>query len=151
MAAVVWAYGLAPVQTDYAEQTKDGPDLIAVAPGGGIAVIECTIGLLKAQNKLANLARRAVVTRERMQVAALGPPTVLPVIVTRLRRAEVEAELDAATEAGVLVLTRENLEAAVEQALLMQDGDAVFRRGLESLERSRADLATKRGQTPPVV
>ena len=86
-----------------------------------------------------------------MQVAALGPPTVLPVIVTRLRRAEVEAELDAATEAGVLVLTRENLEAAMDQALLLQDGDAVFRRGLEALERSRADLATKRGQTPTVV
>jgi hypothetical protein len=151
VAAVVWAYGLAPLQTDYAEQTKDGPDLIAVAPGGGIAVIECTIGLLKAHNKLANLARRAVVTRERMQVAALGPPTVLPVIVTRLRRAEVEAELDAATEAGVLVLTRENLEAAMDRVLLLQDGDAVFRRGLEALERSRADLVTKRAQTPTVL
>ena len=51
----------------------------------------------------------------------------------------------------MLVLTRENLEAAMDQALLLQDGDAVFRRGLEALERSRADLATKRGQTPPVV
>jgi hypothetical protein len=146
VAAVVWAYGLAPVQTDYAEQTKDGPDLVAVAPGGGVAVIECTVGLLKAQNKLANLARRAVVIRERMQSAALVPPTVLPVIVSRLRRAEVEAELDAATEAGVLVLTRENLEAAMNEALLLKDGDAVFRQGLEAVERARADLAAKRGQ-----
>ena len=146
VAAVVWAYGLAPVQTDYAEQTREGPDLIAVAPGGGVAVIECTVGILKAHNKLANLVRRTVVIRERMQSAALVPPTVLPVIVTRLRRAEIEAELDAATEAGVLVLTRENLEAAMNEALLLQDGDAVFRRGLETVERARADLAAKRGQ-----
>jgi hypothetical protein len=148
VSAVVWAYGLAPVQSDYAEQTRDGPDLIAVAPSGGIAVIECTVGLLKAHNKLANLARRAVAIRERMQAAALVPPTVLPVIVTRLRRAEVEAELDAATEAGVLVLTRENLEAAMNEALLLHDGDAVFRRGLEAVERARAELAAKRGPWP---
>ena len=148
VAAVVWAYGLAPVQTDYAEQTKEGPDLLAVAPSGGIAVIECTIGLLKAHNKLASLVRRTVAIRERMQAAALVPPTVLPVIVTRLRRAEIEAELDAATEAGVLVLTRENLEAAMNEALLLQDGDAVFRRGLETVERARADLAAKRGPWP---
>ncbi len=144
--AVVWAYGLAPVQTDYADQTKDGPDMLAVAPSGGIAVIECTIGLLKAQNKLANLVRRSVTIRDRMQAAALVPPTVLPVIVTRLRRPEVEAELDAATEAGILVLTRENLEAAMNETLLLPDGDAVFRRGLEAVERARADLAAKRGQ-----
>ncbi len=146
VAAVVWAYGLAPVQTDYAEQTKEGPDLIAVAPGGGVAVIECTVGLLKAQNKLANLVRRSFAIRERMQAAALVPPTVLPVIVTRLRRAEVEAELDAAAEAGVLVLTRENLEAAMNEALLLQDGDAVFRRGLEAVESARTELAAKRRQ-----
>ncbi len=81
-----------------------------------------------------------------MQSAALVPPTVLPVIVTRLRRAEIEAELDAATEAGILVLARETLEAAMNEALLLQDGDAVFRWGLETVERARADLAAKRGQ-----
>ena len=146
VAAVVWAYGLAPVQTDYADQTKDGPDVLAVAPSGGIAVIECTIGLLKAQNKLANLVRRSVAIRDRMQATALVPPTILPVIVTRLRRAEVEAELEAATDAGILVLTREDLEAAMNETLLLPDGDAVFRRGLEAVERARADLAAKRGQ-----
>ncbi len=151
VAAVVWAYGLAPVQTDYADLTKDGPDVIAVAPSGGIAVIECTIGLLKAQNKLANLARRSVAIRDRVQAATLAPPIVLPVIVTRLRRSEVEAELDAATDAGILVLTRENLEAAMNETLLPQDGDAVFRRGLEAFERARADLAAKRGQTQMLV
>lgn len=146
VAAVVWAYGMAPLQTDYAEQTKDGPDLLAVTPSGRVAVIECTIGLLKAQNKLANLARRAVTIRDRMQAAASVPPTVLPVLVTRLRRAEVEAELDAATEAGILVLTRENLEAALNEMLLPTDGDAIFRRGLEAVERARAELTARRGQ-----
>lgn len=146
VAAVVWAYGLAPVQTDYAQQTKDGPDILAVAPSGGIAVIECTIGLLKEHQKLANLVRRSVAIRDRMQAAALVPPIVLPVIVTRLRRSEVEADLDAATDAGILVLTRENLEAAMNEALLLQDGDTVFRRGLEAVERARAELAAKRGQ-----
>lgn len=148
VAAIAWAYGLAPAQTEYAEQTRDGPDVLAVAPSGGIAVIECTIGLLKAQNKLANLAMRAVAIRERMQAAASVPPTVLPVIVTRFRRADVEAELDAATDAGVLVIARENLEGAMNEMLLLQDGDAIFRRGLQALARAKADLAAKRGQTP---
>ena len=39
----------------------------------------------------------------------------------------------------------------MDQALLLQDGDAVFRRGLEAFERSRVDLVTKRGHTPTVV
>jgi hypothetical protein len=146
VAAALWASGLAPAQTGYADQTKDGPDILAVSPSGDLLVVECTLGLLKAENKLAKLIRRTVVLREKLTNGLPASPTVLPVIVTRLPRREVESELETATDAGVLVLTRESLESAKHEMLLFPDGDAAFRRGLDALERERAELEERRRQ-----
>lgn len=142
---MLWAYGLAPVPLGLADQSRDGPDILAFAPGGGILVVECTIGLLKVENKLAKVARRALLVRERLVSSRPpGGPEVLPVLVTALARQEVQVELDGAVDSGVLVLTREDLEAGLTQTVVFPDGDRTFRVAGEMLERRKAELAARR-------
>lgn len=140
-----WACGLAPAHLALADEAKDGPDILAVAPGGAIAVIECTIGLLKADSKLAKVIRRALTVRESLARAGFPNLNVLPVIVTALPRDQVKSEQDAATEAGVLVLAKENLQNMLDQAKgLVLNGDATFKRGMDSLADAQSDLQRRK-------
>jgi hypothetical protein len=72
-------------------------------------------------------------------------PRVLPVIVTTA--AEVKPDVEAAERFGVLVLTRENLERAVDRTLLMPDPDRIY---TEAEEAVRAALSKYQAlNTPP--
>jgi len=142
----LWSYGLSTAYVGNTDLSKEGPDILATAPNGGIAVVECTLGLLKEESKLAKVARRAVSIRDRLSTAGLHNVEVLPILVTNLARREIEAELDAATEAGVLVLTRENLESALREILVFPDGDQTFKRGVEALQLAKEELNRKRNQ-----
>ncbi len=137
---LLWAYGLSTAHLGYADLLKEGPDILAVTPSGaGMAVVECTIGILKADNKLAKVIRRSVLIRERLAEVGFPNIRVLPVLITALRRKEVEAELDAATDAGVLVLWREGLERALQEVVAIQDGEQAFHRACQMLESARED------------
>lgn len=144
VAWVLWALGLSVVQTDRADQAKEGPDVIAVAPNGGQLLVECTVGLLKTESKLAKIARRAVDVQERLKSVGATATPVVPVIVTALPRDKVAAELDAATESGVLVVTREDLEVALTRMLLFPDGDQYFRAAQEALASTAEVLRRKK-------
>lgn len=141
---ILWALGLSVVQTDRADQAKEGPDVIAVAPSGGQLLVECTVGLLKSESKLAKVARRAVDVRDRLKSVGATAVPVVPVIVTALPREQIAAELDAATEAGVLVITREDLEVALNRMLLYPDGEQYFRAAQEALMTAQEAMRQKR-------
>jgi hypothetical protein len=141
---ILWALGLSVVQTDRADQAKEGPDVIAIAPNGGQLLVECTVGLLKTESKPARIARRAVDVRDRLRSVGATATPVVPVIVTALPREQVAAELDAATEAGVLVVTREDLETALNRILLYPDGEQYFRAAQEALATSVEALRRKK-------
>jgi hypothetical protein len=144
---LLWAYGLSTAHLGYADLLKEGPDILAVTPSGlGIAVVECTIGILKTDNKLAKVNRRSILVRERLAAAGFPNIRVLPVLITALRRREVEAELDAATDAGVLVLWREGLERALQEVVAVQDGEQAFRRACQILEAAREERDRKRAE-----
>jgi hypothetical protein len=149
VAWMLWALGLSVVQTDRADQAKEGPDIIAVSPNGGQMLVECTIGLLKTESKLAKIARRAVDVRDRLRSVGATGTTVIPIIVTALARDKVASELDAAVEAGVLVVAREELESSLTQMLLFPDGERVFRAAHESLRAAQATLQRKRETALP--
>jgi hypothetical protein len=140
----LWAYGFAPALLEPSDQGTDAPDLIAIAPSGGILVVECTLGMLKAGTKLANLARRATQLRERIAAGTLVGHEVLPVFVTSLPRSEIQTELDAATDMGILVIAREGLQRAQTEMLVYWESDSLFRRGLDALRAAQADLASRR-------
>lgn len=140
---LVWAYGFAPISLGRVAPIKDGPDILAVSPQGHFVVVECTLGLLKADNKLARLVQRTVAVREKLQSMGIQNPLVIPLIVTALPREHVAGELAAAAENGVLVATKENLEAALNEVVAFPDGDAAFTRlngalnGLKATQKAR--------------
>ena len=63
---------------------------------------------------------------------------VLPVIVTAMTRDEIKADLRAAAETGVLVLSREDIEAVFEgERLRFANADQLFEEALQKLAESQ--------------
>ena len=54
-------------------------------------------------------------------------------MVTTKGRDDVTAELDQAERHGILVLTKEDLEKACDDTLILQDADLLFNRAMEAV------------------
>lgn len=112
-------YGRAP-------KLQDGPDIIAVAPSGHVGVVECTVGLLDRNDKLAKLVQRSMLIREKLDHAGYGFLQLQSVIVTPLSREEVVANLETAGKHEIAVVCKENLEEMLNQVSLPLNADRVF-------------------------
>ena len=104
-------------------------------------MIECTTGLLKAENKLALLVERAEALKRRLEASGNRHLRVLPIIVTSKMREEVRADLEQAERLGVVVMTRESLEDGLKRTLVLPDAEALF---AESERTARAAQETHR-------
>lgn len=131
---VLWALGFAPCSFGLHPKTRDAFDIVAVSPQGHFLVVECTLGLLRADSKLSKLAARAASLRTLLRESNLGHLKVLPVIVTAMEKEAVSADADQARRLGIVVLTKENLERVGEEMLRLPDGDRYFEDALRSLE-----------------
>ena len=96
----------------YGKMTKyrEGPDIIAEAPSGNIGIIECTVGLLNNNDKLAKLVQRTSLFREKLKEVGYPFLEIQPAIVTPLTRDEVKADIEMAGIHGIAVVCKENLE-----------------------------------------
>jgi hypothetical protein len=112
-------YGRAP-------KLQDGPDIIAVAPSGHISVIECTVGLLDRNDKLAKLVQRSKLIREKLDQAGYGFLQIQALIVSPLTRDEVTADLETAGKLGIAVACKEDLEEMLKAVSLPLNADKVF-------------------------
>lgn len=105
---------------------QKGPDIIAVTPTGHIGVVECTVGLLDENDKLAKLVQRAKLIKQKLTEVGYGHLEIQPVIVTPLSRDEVVASLDTAGKHGIAVICKENLEELLNQVGLPPNADRLF-------------------------
>jgi len=138
VAWMLWGLGFAPVSFGMNAKTRDAFDILAASPSGDFLVVECTLGLLRAESKLSKLSAREAVLRKTLSTSGLQHVRVLPVIVTAMTREEVKADLGAAAETGVLVLTREDLEAAFHnERLRFANADQLFDQALQKLADSQ--------------
>lgn len=135
---LLWMLGFSVAHLGGTDKTQNAPDLIATTPRGNFAVIECTTGLLKAENKLALLVDRAEALKRRLEASGNRHLHVLPVIVTSKARVEVKADLEQAEKLGVVVLTRESLEEALKRTLVLPDAEAVFAEGEQAAQAAQA-------------
>jgi hypothetical protein len=117
VAWLLWLLGFSVTHLGGTPRTRDAVDIIATTPAGHFAIVECTTGLLKAENKLALLHARTAAVRESLAGSNSSHLHVLPAIVTSRTAAEIQAELEAAERLSVLVITRENLDRAIERTL----------------------------------
>jgi hypothetical protein len=145
---LLWTLGFSTVAFGTNAKTRDAFDVVAAAPAGDFLVVECTTGMLRADGKLSKLIARAATLRESLREASHSHLRVLAVAITALREEQVAADLGAAEEAGVLVLTRENLVRALDQIALYPDADAMFQRGIEATtDKQRKRKAALTGAT----
>ncbi|CAJ4290228.1 hypothetical protein [Burkholderia pseudomallei] len=138
VAWMLWGLGFAPVGFGMNAKTRDAFDILAVSPRGDFLVVECTLGLLRAESKLSKLSAREASLRKMLATSGLQHIRVLPIIVTAMTREEIKADLSAAAETGVLVLSREDLEAVFQdERLRFANADQLFDQALQKVAGSQ--------------
>ena len=131
--SLLWMLGFSVIQLGSTKRLQDGPDLIATTPTEHYLVVECTTGQVKGESKLERLVARAAAVRERLEQSNNRHLKVLPIMVTSMTRAEVAAGVLAAREHGVVVLSREDLFAALDRTLVLPQPDVLYAEGERSL------------------
>jgi hypothetical protein len=134
---LLWAIGFSTASFGTNAKTRDAFDMVAVAPKGDFVVVECTLGLLRADSKLSKLSARATNLRATLAASNMKNIRVLPVIVTAMTAEQVKADIAQAEEIGVLVLTKEKLDTVFDELLGFPDGDRWFERAMVSMEDKR--------------
>jgi Holliday junction resolvase len=120
------------------KKMSDAPDLIAATPSGHFAVVECTTGLLRAENKLPNLVDRTEAVRRRIDASNNRHLKVMPVIVSSKTRDEIRADLEQAERLGVLVLSREDLlHLADVRTLIPPNADVLYAEAEQTIRTSQ--------------
>jgi hypothetical protein len=114
IAWIGWIRGFSVAQLGLIPQTQQAPDLIFTTETGRVVVVECTTGHLKSDHKLSLLVQRTTEIKRRMEVSGKGYLGVIPAIVTALTAEEVAADIEQAERLGVLVVTKEDLDGAIQ-------------------------------------
>ena len=135
---LLWALGFSTASFGTNAKTRDAFDMVAVTPKGDFVVVECTLGLLRADSKLSKLAARAANLREMLATSNMKNLRVVPAIITAMTAEQVKADRAQAEDIGVLVLTKENLDEAFDELLRYPDADRLFERAMVSMEEKRA-------------
>ena len=133
-----WLLGFSIAQLGNTERTQDAADVIVVSPSGQYAIIECTTGLLRSDNKMPLLIARTEAVRRRLIAANQRHLKVLPVMVTSRTREEVRADIEQAEKLGVLVLTQEWLEQAATRTLIAPNADELFAEAEKTVQEGLA-------------
>jgi hypothetical protein len=126
VAWLLWMLGFSVAHLGAMPKTQDAADLLMTTPMGHFAVIECTTGLLKAENKLARLHERAEAVRRKLRETNNTALRVLPAIVTTKARSDVAPDLESAERIGILVQTRENLDQVIIQTMFQPNPEQVY-------------------------
>lgn len=135
---VLWGLGFSPAWFGITKRTRDTFDIVAATPRGDFIVVECTLGLLRADSKLSRLIARAASLRAALEVSNTKGLRVLPVIVTALGHEEVKGDVDFAHQNGVLVVTRELIERGMTELLKFPSPDALYERAVLTVEQNKA-------------
>jgi hypothetical protein len=138
VAWLLWMFGFSGAQLGGTPRTQDAPDLIVTTPRGDFAVIECTTGILKAENKLPLLYDRTQIVRRALDASGHRHLRVLPIIVTSKGREDIKAEMEQAERLGILVVTREDLEVAIDRTIRLPAADELYEEGIKAARTAQA-------------
>lgn len=138
IAWLVWTLGFSTASFGANPKTKDAYDIVAVSPRGDFMVIECTVGLLRAESKLSKLVARAAGLRSTLDDSGMRQFKVLPVIVSALSNEQLRADIGVADESKVLVVSREGIDELLTEQYRFPDADAVFDRAWQAVQDRHA-------------
>ncbi len=128
------------------EQTTNAVDLIVATPLDSFALVECTTGMIKA-DKVDLLVSRVEMVRRRLKASGVVYPKVLAVMATTRPREEVKVGAEAAEKMGVLVLSRGDLNRAVDRTILFPNPEAIFAEAEQALRRNEKRHSKTHGNT----
>lgn len=123
---LLWLLGFSVAHLGLTGRTQDFVDVIATTPMGHLLVVECTTGLLKADNKMANLILRKGAVVRSLNDSNNRHLKVIPVMVTSMTSSDVQADLEQAERLGILVVTQEGINSLLERVIWMPDADKYF-------------------------
>lgn len=107
------------------KRNEDGPDLLATTTQGNVIIVECTVGQIEKEGKVGKLVHRSHLLKEQLKNSSHGHVQVIPVIITALSKMSVTG-IESAMQAGVLVLTKEDLLVAIDRTIVNKGSDLLF-------------------------
>ena len=119
---------------------QKGPDIIVITPLGHVGIIECTVGLLNENDKLAKLLQRTKLIKAKLADAGYGYLQLQPAIVTPLSRDEVAVDFATAGEHGIAVICKEDIEGMLRQVVLPPNADRMFQEAKRLIPSSQPSL-----------
>lgn len=130
-AGIGWLFqllGFAPVHVSAMSGLKDEPDPLVMGPTGEILVVECTTGVPD-DVKLTKLVSRAARLRENLRNAARTDTAtiVIGMLISSRPSEELATVRVRADEHFVLLLGREDLEAALARTSFAPDAEGILR------------------------
>jgi hypothetical protein len=138
VAWLLWMLGFSVIHLGAGRRSREAPDQVLAAPSGNLAVVECTTGLLKAENKLALLHDRTEAVRRKLAASNNAHLRVLPIIVTSKTATEIKPDVEVAERLGVLILTREGLDQAIDRTLMQLNADQLYTEAEQSVSAALA-------------
>lgn len=145
VASLLWMLGFGVLQLRTG-RLQDNPDLFLTTSGGRMALVECTTDVIDKEGKLAKLHVRARSMKDQLEKSGSGHVELLPVLVTALPKAAV-IDIEKATKFGILVVTKEGLQSALERTIIPQDPDVLFQEQVQALLVRQSHLDD--GKTQP--
>jgi hypothetical protein len=133
VAMLLGMLGFSVTQHGRTQKLSNAPDIIAITPGGHVAVVECTLGLPDQNDKTDKVLQRTETLRRALSNAGWPGVQLLPIVVTLLTKAEIEGQRKAAESKGVVIISREDIESALIQVRIPVDADRLFQATMEGL------------------
>lgn len=118
--------GFSVTQHGRSQKLSKAPDIVAITPQNRIAVIECTVGLPGAGDQFATVRRRTETLRKSLLQSGWPNMTLYPIVVSALPEAEIGDHKKEASEQGILVICREDLQAGLDRVRLPVDPDQML-------------------------
>jgi hypothetical protein len=133
---LLWMLGFSVAYLGGTRRTSAAADIIVTTPNGHFAVVECTTGILKAENKLALLHERTQTLKKSLEPSHRHL-NVLPVIVTSKTREDIKPDLPLAEELGISVVTHEDIERVFQKTLLLPDAEKIYNEALQETKAAQ--------------
>lgn len=133
VASLLWMLGFNTCHLGGTKLLQDGPDILATTPEGHVIVVECTVGMLKADSKMPKLLARTVAVREQLAKSGHNHLRVLPVMLTTLSTEEIASEIGDAVSNGVYVLAADDFPEAITRTLIPPHADQLFSQAEQGL------------------
>ena len=140
VACLLWMLGFNPVHLGGIPRMSDAADVLVATPQGHFAVVECTVGVLKAEHKLTHLVNRTAAIRHHLAQSNFPNLRVLPIIVTTKTREEVQADLDQARQLGIVVVAQDDIPQLIARTLQVNDADAIFIEAEKNLQETMSAI-----------